>query len=255
MDDGTVFSVPAERRQPHGAGLVQRQQRQCPHAGLTLSGNTLYGTTEYGGANGDGTVFSVPLSGGSPTVLASFNGSNGAISLCRFDAQRQHPVWDDRSLAAPMGDGTVFALNLSQFTYTWNVAGGGSWATAANWTPAGPPDGADNTADFSQQTLAANATVTLDGSHTIGNLVFGDQGNAYNWTLAAGSGGTLTLQVSTGTPTITVNNQTATISAVLAGSQGLTTLGGGAGPGRLERVHRRHDGQRGHAATWRRRCQ
>ena len=46
-------------------------------AGLTLSGNTLYGTTQYGGANGDGTVFSVPLSGGSPTVLASFNGSNG----------------------------------------------------------------------------------------------------------------------------------------------------------------------------------
>ena len=54
-----------------------------PHAGLTLSGNTLYGTTMEGGnlslngGAGDGTVFSVPLSGSSPTVLASFNGSNG----------------------------------------------------------------------------------------------------------------------------------------------------------------------------------
>ena len=37
----------------------------------------------------------VPVSGGSPTVLASFNGSNGAKSLSRFDAQRQHPVRDD----------------------------------------------------------------------------------------------------------------------------------------------------------------
>ncbi len=40
---------------------------------MTLSGNTLYGTTESGGANDYGTVFSVPLSGGSPTVLASFS--------------------------------------------------------------------------------------------------------------------------------------------------------------------------------------
>src|SRR5277367_5105058 len=48
-----------------------------PQAGLILSGNTLYGTTGYGGANGDGTVFSVPVTGGTPTVLASFNGSNG----------------------------------------------------------------------------------------------------------------------------------------------------------------------------------
>ena len=48
-----------------------------PVAGLTLSGNTLYGTTEAGGAPNWGTVFSVPLSGGSPTVLATFNGYNG----------------------------------------------------------------------------------------------------------------------------------------------------------------------------------
>ena len=50
-----------------------------PVGGLTLSGNTLYGTTEDGGAYGDGSVFSLPVSGGSPTVLASFNGSNGAM--------------------------------------------------------------------------------------------------------------------------------------------------------------------------------
>ena len=37
-----------------------------PRAGLTLIGNTLYGTT-----NGGGTVFSIPVSGGTPTVIAS----------------------------------------------------------------------------------------------------------------------------------------------------------------------------------------
>ena len=45
---------------------------------MTLSGNILYGTAYGGGANNDGDVFSVPLSGGSPTVLASFNG--GSVS-------------------------------------------------------------------------------------------------------------------------------------------------------------------------------
>ena len=50
-----------------------------PTAGLTISadGSTFYGTTYSGGANGYGTVFSVPVTGGTPTVLASFNGTNG----------------------------------------------------------------------------------------------------------------------------------------------------------------------------------
>ena len=37
---------------------------QGPEAGLTLSGNTLYGTTSGGGVYGWGTVFSLPLGGG-----------------------------------------------------------------------------------------------------------------------------------------------------------------------------------------------
>ena len=85
-----------------------------PEAGLTLSadGSTLYGTTYAGGAYGDGTVFSVPMSGGSPTVLASFNGSNGAVSLRRLDAQRQHPVRHDHGRRCD-GDGTVFSIPVS----------------------------------------------------------------------------------------------------------------------------------------------
>ena len=51
-----------------------------PFAGVTLGGSTLYGTTGYGGANSEGVVFSLPLSGGSPTVLASFNGTNGGYT-------------------------------------------------------------------------------------------------------------------------------------------------------------------------------
>ncbi len=34
--------------------------------------------TELGGANNDGTIFSIPATGGSPTTLLSFNGTDGA---------------------------------------------------------------------------------------------------------------------------------------------------------------------------------
>ena len=58
-------------------------------------------------------------------------------------------------------------------------------------------------------------------------MVFGDTAASHNWTLSPGTGGVLTLQVSQGSPTITVTNQTATLSIVLSGTQGFTKSGTG----------------------------
>ena len=47
---------------------------------MTLIGSTLYGTTQSGGTgseSGGGTVFSLPITGGTPTAMLSFTGSNG----------------------------------------------------------------------------------------------------------------------------------------------------------------------------------
>lgn len=114
---------------------------------------------------------------------------------------------------------------------TWtnlvNGAGGGSWPTAVNWNNGSIADGADSTADFSTLDITNLSTVTLDGARTIGNLIFGDTTPDTNWVLSAGSGDPLTLSVSAGSPTITVNNQTATIGAVLAGAGGFTKAGAG----------------------------
>ncbi len=67
--------------------------------------------TSKGGANSDGVIFSIPLSGGTPTVLYSFDGTHG-----------QNPNGDSTLVGStlygmtPKGgansDGTVFALNL-----------------------------------------------------------------------------------------------------------------------------------------------
>ncbi len=52
----------------------------CPEAGLILSGNTLFGTTEHGGASGFGAVFKVNTDGTGFTNLHSFaGGTNGAV--------------------------------------------------------------------------------------------------------------------------------------------------------------------------------
>ena len=83
-------------------------------------------------------------------------------------------------------------------------------------------------------------------------MVFDDLNPAtkHNWTLSTGTGGPLTLAVSSGTPAIAVKSATNTISAVVAGTQGFTKTG--AGYLTLERrqhVHRHRQCQRGHAGS------
>lgn len=50
-----------------------------PYAGVILSGGNLYGTTFSGGSvGGYGTVFSVPVTGGTPSTLVAFNDTDGS---------------------------------------------------------------------------------------------------------------------------------------------------------------------------------
>lgn len=49
----------------------------CGPGDLTLSGTTLYGMTNSGGAYENGTVFSIATSGGAPTTLLSFSDTTG----------------------------------------------------------------------------------------------------------------------------------------------------------------------------------
>ncbi len=112
-------------------------------------------------------------------------------------------------------------------TPTWTNAVGGSWATAANWSNNVIATGSGVTVDISTLTLSANTTITLDSAPTVGQLIFADAGNAYGWILDGGTGGPLTLDAGTNTPGILVGNQTATISAVLTGTNGFTMTGNG----------------------------
>jgi autotransporter-associated beta strand protein len=122
------------------------------------------------------------------------------------------------------------SLHAQSGTWT-NTATGGLWSGTGNWAGGIVATGADNTADFNTLNITANNLVRLDSARTLGYLLFGDATTASNdWSLDnnGSAANILTLATTTGTtPSITVTNRTATISAVLAGTQGLVKSGTG----------------------------
>ena len=118
-----------------------------------------------------------------------------------------------------------------------------SWSQPLNWV-GGVPNAAGAEANF-WRTLTTIAAITLDGSKTIGKLSFD---SPFNFTLTAGTGGSLilnnsgstaTLSSNQGTHTIdvgvqlasglnaTINAGTFTISGAVSGAGGLTKSGVG----------------------------
>jgi uncharacterized repeat protein (TIGR03803 family) len=78
---------------------------------MTLSGSTLYGMTRNGGAYGDGNIFSLPLAGGTPTNLFSFNGTNGELPYGSLTLGGS-TLYGMTEYGGANNDGTVFALQL-----------------------------------------------------------------------------------------------------------------------------------------------
>jgi uncharacterized repeat protein (TIGR03803 family) len=111
----------------------------APAAGLTLSGNTLYGTTQIGGAWGNGTVFAINTDGTGFTNLHSFEAvtpfpgpytnSEGAQPYARVTLSGR-TLYGTTSQGGTWEGGTVFAVNTdgSGFTnlHSFNVLSDGA---------------------------------------------------------------------------------------------------------------------------------
>jgi uncharacterized repeat protein (TIGR03803 family) len=78
-------------------------------AGLAISGATIYGTTSAGGANGDGIVFSLATTGGTPTTLAEFDGTNGSSPEGNLIFSND-TVYGTTFYGGAGGGGTIFSL-------------------------------------------------------------------------------------------------------------------------------------------------
>jgi len=97
-----------------------------PYAGLTINPDTgeLYGTTNSGGPNQDGTVFSFKPSGngGSLTVLHSFSGQDGAlVSTGLLRDKQTGTLYGTSEYGGRYGCGTVYALAPSDGSWTFTT--------------------------------------------------------------------------------------------------------------------------------------
>ncbi len=120
-------------------------------------------------------------------------------------------------------NGTWTALNSGIAT--------GLWSDPLAWSGNVIADGAGSTAFFNTLDITGASVIHLDTARTIGNLTFGDAdtNTGANWTLDNNGNAANILTLSGAAPTITVGAlgvaNTLTITAVLAGTGGLTFTG------------------------------
>ncbi|TAL00501.1 MAG: hypothetical protein EPO07_09580 [Verrucomicrobia bacterium] len=115
-----------------------------PFAGLVLSGNTLYGTAQMGGATQNGTVFSLSTNGTGFTTLHNFStgpGSNsdGANPQAEL-VLSGNTLYGTAYLGGSFGKGTVFAVNLDGSGFT-NLHSFTALASGTNSDGANPSGG------------------------------------------------------------------------------------------------------------------
>jgi autotransporter-associated beta strand protein len=135
----------------------------------------------------------------------------------------------------PLSAAEIAALQTNQPPAFLNIGNGiwtsdanGNWSDTSRWSGGLPATGAGYTADFTFNDITANRIVTLDSTRSISALKFGDASGAQNWTLTSSGGSILTLDsASSAQPSVTVNQNTATISSPLAGTNGLVKTGAG----------------------------
>jgi RHS repeat-associated protein len=116
---GTVFELPSAGGTPSILASFHGTSGATPLAGLILDGSgNLYGTTSKGGTNGDGTIFTLPSTGGALDTLASFDGSNGATPAGALFMDDNGNLLGTAANGGDSGDGTVFELAHGSSTIT-----------------------------------------------------------------------------------------------------------------------------------------
>ncbi|MHC5595650.1 MAG: choice-of-anchor tandem repeat GloVer-containing protein [Nostoc sp.] len=77
---------------------------------ITGSDGNLWGTASTGGVNDLGTVFKIPTTGGTPTIVVTFNGTNGANPSARLQLGSDGNYYGTASAGGASNRGVVFKL-------------------------------------------------------------------------------------------------------------------------------------------------
>ncbi|MGB8908724.1 MAG: choice-of-anchor tandem repeat GloVer-containing protein [Candidatus Cybelea sp.] len=135
-DAGTVFAITKSGKETvlHSfCSIASCKDGAYPIAGLIDVKGTLYGTTNIGGANGDGTVFAITPSG-NETVLYSFkasgDGAKPSAALLNVKGTLYGTTAGGGVACGSYGCGTVFKITTSgKETVLHSFSGSGDGAT------------------------------------------------------------------------------------------------------------------------------
>src|SRR5208283_5109939 len=181
---------------------------QFPYAGLIQgSDGNLYGTTSFGGANGDGTVFRITPSG-TLTTLHSFAGTDGAAGYAGL-VQGTDGNFYGTTFGGP-ANGTVFKITPSGtlttlYTFCFSCTGAGPYAGLVQGTDGnfyGTTFNGGGNGVGTVFTITPGGTLTTlysfcsqsgctDGANPYAALVQGTDGNFYGTTLGGAANGTV----------------------------------------------------------------
>jgi uncharacterized repeat protein (TIGR03803 family) len=180
-----------------------------PYAGLTYYDGILYGTTNQGGANGAGTVFSITTAG-KLTTLYSFcsqtNCNDGSLVYSPLVRASNGKLYGVTNEGGAHGFGTVFDITtkgkftiLHTFSFTDGAYAMGGLMQATDKNLYGTTSGGGNTwnGTIFKITTAGKFTTLYsfckgnycpDGVGPIGTLIQGSNGNLYGTTANGGTG-------------------------------------------------------------------
>ncbi len=198
---GAVFAVRTD-----GTGLITlhnfsgNTDGATPYAGVVLSGNILYGTTEAGGNSGKGTVFAVHTDSSGFVTLHHFTGGSDGSTPYAGLVLSGNMLYGTTSVGGSSGDGTVFALSTDGLVFT-NL--------------------------YSFTTTTGNVGVNSDGAVPWGTLVLSSN-RLFGTASAGGSAGNGTIFAlnTDGTGFTNLYNFSPASGPNLANSDGASPLGG-----------------------------
>lgn len=130
-----------------------------PFGGLTVSGNTLYGTTYFGGPGNFGTVFSVPTTGGTPTRVASFQGRQvGSSFVTSFG---KNPLG-----RLTLSGNTLYGTTRGHTPFSWNEGTMFS-VPVTGGTPTTLEVGVEFTSDWPRPVIVSGSNIYRVGAGTV----------------------------------------------------------------------------------------
>ncbi|MDZ8224305.1 choice-of-anchor tandem repeat GloVer-containing protein [Nostoc sp. ChiVER01] len=184
---------------------------------ISDSDGNLVGITSAGGVNNKGTVFKIAPTGGVPTVVVNFNGTNGATPLARLQLASDKNYYGTASAGGASNKGVAFKLTPAGVITSYSFSGANGQSPQSGLIESDKfiygttsLGGASNKGAIFKVPLGGGTPVVIasfngtNGANPTAALTKGSDGNFYGTTSTGGannkggiyrltSGGTVTL--------------------------------------------------------------